>query len=235
MISDKVKVKAFDHAKKHAPKEACGLIVKDTKEELELFECKNVADSMREFEIDPNDYAKAEDSGEIVGIFHSHTMVGSKPSQADLVACEASGLPWYIVAVPSGAWNTIYPHGYKAPLIGREYSHGVLDCYALVRDWLIEDRIVTLPDFPRKWEWWLNGEDLYENNFESCGFEKVTDLKTGDIILMAIRSPVINHAAVYLGNNEMIHHAVNRLSCREVYGGFWAKNTRFVVRYRGTT
>jgi proteasome lid subunit RPN8/RPN11 len=55
---------------------------------------------------------------------------------------EASGLPWHIVSVHlengvpvAKELKTFNPAGYEAPLIGREFFHGVLDCYTLIRDW----------------------------------------------------------------------------------------------------
>ncbi|WP_043946890.1 NlpC/P60 family protein, partial [Ralstonia solanacearum] len=41
----------------------------------------------------------------------------------------------------------------------------------------------------------------------------------GDVILMQVRAPVPNHAAVYLGGVQMLHHLHGRLSSRDVYGG----------------
>lgn len=233
MINGKIQNDALDHAMREFPREACGLILSTVVDGIFYFPCKNIAVKHSEFEIDSHSYADAEDQGEVVGVIHSHTSVGPRPSQADRVACEKSNLPWYIVAVPSGAWDHVEPCGYKAELFGREYSHGILDCYSFVRDWLKENQDIEIPDFDRDWEWWLNGSDLYEENFRKCGFEKVTELEPGDVILMGIRSPVINHAAIYLGDGIIAHHAVNRLSQREVYGGFWEKNTRFFVRYGG--
>jgi len=46
-------------------------------------------------------------------------------------------------------------------LVGREWSHGVLDCYALVRDWFRAERGVELPNFVRFDDWWKRGENLY--------------------------------------------------------------------------
>ena len=54
------------------------------------------------------------------------------------MACEASGLPWHIVGIPSEDWIRIEPTGFVAPLVGRGWSHGVLDCYSLVRDWFLK-------------------------------------------------------------------------------------------------
>jgi len=97
--------------------------------------------------MDPADYALAEDSGPILAVVHSHPDAAPLPSQADLVACERTGIPWFILGWPTEIWHFMTPKGYRAPLIGREFVHGVLDCYTLIRDWYQEVRSVSLLDF----------------------------------------------------------------------------------------
>ena len=149
------------------------------------------------------------------------------------MACEASGLPWHIVGIPSEEWTRIEPSGYVAPLVGRQWSHGVLDCYALVRDWFHQERGITLPDFDRFDEWWKRGKNLYVENFANAGFTDINfkDLQEGDCFLMQVASPVPNHAAVYLGDGLILHHLQGRLSSRDVYGGYWQKITTHILRY----
>ena len=57
------------------------------------------------------------------------------------------------------------------------------------------------------------------------------DLQPGDGILMRVASPVTNHGAVYLGDNRIIHHVQNRLSCRDIYSEFWRQRTTHVLRH----
>ena len=90
-----------------------------------------------------------------------------------------------------------------------------------------------LPDFERHDEWWLQGKNLYEENFEKCGFKPILrdELRTGDLIFMKVMSPVSNHAAIYLGDGMMLHHIQSRLSTRDMYGGFWLENTTRYLRH----
>lgn len=232
-MNSETRREAFEHAQKEFPRESCGLVVIASGLELYI-PCRNLAERLSDFIMDPEDYARAEDMGDVVGVVHSHPNVSSKPSQADLVACEKSGLPWHIVSVPGGIWETITPAGYRAPYIGRQFAHGILDCYTLVRDWFAGERGITLPDFDRSEEWWNRGQSLYMENFRKAGFEIADDgLLPGDVILMQIRSKVPNHAAVYLGNDVILHHLQGRLSCRDVYGGYWRKNTFLIIRHGG--
>jgi proteasome lid subunit RPN8/RPN11 len=56
--------------------------------------CENTAtDPNEEFRIAPEDYAAAEDMGEVMGIVHSHPDATSRPSPRDLAICEATELP----------------------------------------------------------------------------------------------------------------------------------------------
>jgi cell wall-associated NlpC family hydrolase len=130
----------------------------------------------------------------------------------------------------------IEPSGYQAPLVGRQWSHGVLDCYAIIRDWYKLERNIELLDFERRDEWWKIGENLYLDNFEKAGFRKTTldKLQKGDVILMTINSPVPNHGAVYLGDNMILHHVHGRLSTRDIFGGYWLKNAMVYLTYENS-
>lgn len=226
------KTLALEHAHDAYPREACGLLIVRKGREIYI-RCRNLAVGTDQFVIHPQDYAAADAEGEIIGVVHSHPGLSPEPSQADRVACEASCLPWYIVGSSSGEWSTIEPSGYSAPLVGREWSHGVLDCYALVRDWFQRERGITLPDFPRFDEWWKRGENLYLDHFAIAGFFSIDfdNLQAGDCFLIQVASPVPNHAAVYLGDDMILHHLQGRLSSRDVYGGYWQKNTTHILRY----
>lgn len=225
-----MKQAALEHALREYPRESCGLAVIIKGRERYL-PCRNLGAGMDQFIMDPRDYAAAAEAGDIVAVVHSHPNLPPTPSPADRVACEASGLPWHIVSVPDGQWNLIWPVTYNQPLIGRQYVHGSQDCYTLVRDWYALEGL-CLPDFDRSDQWWNAGQDLYVDNFERCGFVEIdpSELDYGDAILMAVSSPVPNHAAVYIGDNRIIHHAHNRLSGREVYGDFWRNLTTHVLR-----
>lgn len=230
------------HAEREFPRESCGLIVIDKGKERYL-PCVNQAISASEhFVIPAATYAKASDIGEVIAVVHSHPNIPPKPSEADKVMCEATQLQWHIVhvSVPDGGErpvageiHTFEPDGYVAPLVGRTYTPGVLDCYALIRDYYSREMGVELPDFERHDGWWERGENLYMDNFEACGFEPIRGpIKVGDVILMQIRSKVVNHGAVYIGNGLILQHMLNRMSTRDVYAGSWQECTRLVVRHK---
>jgi len=184
---------ALAHAADEFPREACGLLIVQKGRETYI-PCRNIGVGTDQFVIHPEDYVRADRLGEIVGVFHSHPHLPADPSQADKVACEASGLPWFIVSYPSGQWHETQPSGYMAPLVGRAWAHGVLDCYSVIRDWYRAERGIDLPNFDRFDEWWKRGQNLYLDNFGSAGFEALgavqsQDMEVGDVLLMQVASP----------------------------------------------
>lgn len=237
-ISKEVKEIFKTHALKDAPREACGLVA-IIKGKQHYYECKNLSASDGDFILCPEDYRKVEDfvssnSGDIFAVLHSHPTTKAKPSMADLAGCELSGLEWSIYSPVIDEWFSFVPTGYKAPLIGRVFKHGVFDCYSALRDWYQLNFGIVLKDFDRKQYWWENGDNLFMDNFREAGFEEVKDmsLEVGDVLLINFSSFVVNHCAVYIGNDKVFHQTMNRLSSREIYGGWLKKNTRTKLRYR---
>ena len=223
----------LEHARAEFPREACGLVAV-VKGRRRYFPCRNIAETPDEhFILDPTNYAETEDKGEIVAVIHSHPTTNHNPSQADRVACEKSGLPWHIINPQTEQWGYCEPAGFELPYVGREFSFGVVDCYSLCRDWYGREFGLKLSDYDRRDKFWLRGENLYLDNFASEGFREIPleELQYGDMILMQLESPLPNHAAIYLGDQQILHHVQGRLSSRDIYGGYYWKSTAKALRH----
>lgn len=226
MITDALRAAISEHALSTYPNECCGLVVDGT-----YLPCRNVSPTPCEsFSLAPEDYANAEDTGEIQAVVHSHPGASVMPSTADLTVCEALGVPlWVIVSLGAQVdgsigiedWHEFGPSGFEAPLIGCEFSHGTNDCYGLVQRYYWQMRSIALPNFERSGEWWNDGKsDLYTAGYAEAGFEALTlttEPQEGDVLLMKIhsRNNVPNHAAVYTGNDTIIHHLHGQLSRKD--------------------
>ena len=244
------------HAKICYPAECCGLII-----DGQYYPCDNVAVNPAEhFEIDPIDmFEMQEYHGEIQAIVHSHPNGNAEPSEVDKVQMGLHDIDWVIVGLghtPTGATycdiKRHKPTTYQSPLLGREYYHGVQDCYSLVQDYYSRDLDIHLPDFHRTDGWWEKEHHLplYENNFTKAGFIKMqdkNDLQKHDVILCRVgRTHHVNHALIYVGDGKLksettpdcvgnaliLHHPHGSLSVREIYGDNWQRRTAMVVRHQ---
>jgi len=225
---------ALVHAKDQDPKEAVGLLL-NVKGKQRYYPCQNLAiTNHQEFILNPEDYVKADNLGEIIGIFHSHPITPPTPSQADRISCEHSNLPWYIVNPKTEQWAELKPEGYKPELCGRPWVWGITDCWSLVRDWYKQEKGIELIDYDRS----MTPQDFLENPLfekyaKDTGFRELGNdepPKVGDVLLMSIMHPTLNHVAIFLGD-MVLHHLADRLSCKEPYSEWLLKCTGKRYRY----
>lgn len=165
-------------------------------------------------------------AGDLRALCHSHPGGPDCPSEQDMRAQIEMMVPFVIVSTNGQACTEPFAWGDELlndePLIGRQFRHGVTDCYALIRDWYRVERGVELPEYPRNWEWWSGeqpGEqDLYRRHFAEAGFYQIDprEAREGDVWLAAVRSSVPNHAGIYLDAGLALHHPSSGLACDPV-------------------
>ena len=220
-----MKTQIINHADSCGEAECCGFVI-DNKTYMP---CKNISPTPTEaFEISPDDWIQAETIGEITAIVHSHPNGLPILSEADQIYQQQTAVDWWIVCD-----NQIHKFRCIKPLLGREFEHGKTDCLTIVRDAYMLAGI-DLPDYERADDWWHNGQNLYLDLLPKNGFERVDaeDIQEGDIILVCLGSETPNHAAVYIGNQYILHHCPDRLSKRDLYGGFWRNYTHSIWRHK---
>jgi proteasome lid subunit RPN8/RPN11 len=221
-------------------RETCGLVISVDGAQM-YFPCRNMAEGAAgrdTFKIDPRDMVDAETLGEVLAIVHSHPDASAHATDADRWMCERTGLPWIIISMPDGVILQIEPTGRRLPLVGRQFHHGLVDCYTLIQDYYAEAVGIELPHFERTDDWWSRGEDLYRANFQAAGFVQVgtpdtVQLRQHDVLLMMVAAKQENHGAVMVDPvaGIILQHLWGRLSGRDVYGGYWLRHTTAVLRH----
>ncbi|HDP0319412.1 TPA: phage tail protein [Salmonella enterica subsp. enterica serovar Concord] len=216
------------HARRCAPAESCGWVVR-TAEGERYIPCENLsAEPTMYFRMAPEDYLRAQSAGEVVALVHSHP--GGEPylSSADRILQVQSGLDWWLVCD-----DRIHKFRCVPFLLFRGFGHGVMDCYTLFRD-AYHLAGIDLPDFHREDDWWKQGKNLYLENLEQNDFYRIRPdrAQPGDVLLCCFGSPVANHAAIYCGNGELLHHIPDQLSKRERYTDKWQRRTHSIWRHR---
>lgn len=218
----------LEHLEKEYPNEGCGVVLNKRGKKVWV-PCKNISsDPENSFEIDSKDYMRAQLQGDIYAIVHSHPDASSEPSEHDRKASDFLGIPYYIFSLPDGELTVYEPKTERPALTGREYEFGVHDCYSLVCDYYKELGI-ELSRMPFVDDFWEKGYNYFDDLQEEYGFRTVEKPQKHDLIFFNVMSSVPNHCGVYVGEDVFLHHAVNRLSCRESLHSFWGKYiTRFV-------
>ena len=217
---------------KRQPEEACGFITNDD----DVVPCKNAHSSpLSNFAIAAEDYVRADEHKGIKVVYHSHVDAPCKFSMHDVRACKQSNLPWLIYHTPSG--NHVYadPRG-TAPLVGRQWSYGIHDCYGLMRDFYLQEFGIVLDDFERgeELEWERGGWSMFADNWQAQGFYEIEKPeRKGDVAFMQIYAPSINHAGIFAGSSNLFyHHLMGRFSELSVWGSFWKKATVKFIRHK---
>ncbi len=204
------------HCLEAFPNEAVGFLLTDGTYQPQVNVCSEPALGAT---VRPKVLASALSKGTLRAFYHSHPNGPDCPSKQDMLSQREMEIPWIICSGNDVASLAPFAFGDQltdpSPLVGRPFRHGVTDCYAAIRAWGQAERGVLLPDFPRQWEWWLDGEsDMYRTYFAEAGFHPVDkgDVLPGDCWLAQIRSEVPNHAGVYLGEGLTFHHVSSSLA-----------------------
>lgn len=249
-LTPKLTQAIIDHAREEYPKEACGLIIGSTYKR-----CENVAaDPLQDFMISHEVMQKAILSNKLNAVVHSHPDGPSYPSARDMQSQLDTDVPWIIAPLnelhdyPLVMWGDQLP---IPPILGREFVHGVTDCYSLIRDafrlgreklakqdvdWPFPPHVI--PEFPRNDSWWNKSDDfepmdLYAENFGKAGFYEIRaeNAREGDVFLCKIKSDKLNHGGVIVGGGMIMHHLPLRLSRREPFGP-WSRMSGIWLRLK---
>jgi proteasome lid subunit RPN8/RPN11 len=227
------------HAIAHYPEEVCAVIAGGN-----LILCQNEAEDRNStFKISAEKLIEAEIlHGPLDLVLHTHSGASAGrwprhwPSGQDMQSWMHGSTPWLIFACNGEGLgeHCVLDDANPAPLEGREFIHGINDCYSLIRDYFRMEKGITLPNYPRDMEWWAKDKDLYSENFEAAGFVEIPadQVRSGDCMMIQFRSDVINHAAVVIDESRILHHMIHRLSGYDDWSK-WHRVAAKYVRYVG--
>ncbi len=215
----------ISHISSKYPEEACGLVV-NISGNLSWYPCDNIAEDKEEdFKISGVDYIKANMLGDIYAVVHSHPNTTAELSDADKKASEFLRVRYIVISIPDLEIVLYKPKLLIQPYTGRAYKEKENDCWSLVQDYYSKefDKSLIVCDHYTK-DWRDEGINIHKDNMlSSLGFEIVDTPEVGDLVAFSVMSKYPNHFGIYIGGNLFLHHAENRLSCREPLAGIWAK------------
>ena len=231
-MKEAIKRAVEEHAAHEYPRECCGLVIVEAGRQRYV-PCRNLAEEDGYFSIPAREYAAAEDRGEVIAVVHSHPDRSPEPSDADLAACEASGIPWRIVSWPGAEWAKVSPIHAQETLAGRAFKYGSSDCAAIVAEWYRRELGINLPPFPRD-KITSFSCSAFRDYVEQAGFVTAPldePRQMGDVVLMQLQGDEPDHLGVIDGSGRLVHHLAGRLSSRDEFASRWAATVKRVVRH----
>jgi cell wall-associated NlpC family hydrolase len=206
-----------------------------------FFPLENISENkLYSFEVNPDFLLLEPDvliHSHVTGTDYKWQWDARSPSYEDLVGQLATDIEWAIVTCDGE--NCSEPVYWGNPdnrpdLVGRDYIFNMYDCFSLCQDWLYKEFDLIIPTIPRTPFWDDEGQNYMEDLYDKMeGFNKkipLNELERGDILFYKVRSPVVNHLAIYLGDNQVLSHWYQRTSCIEDFGK-WARYIQFAARY----
>lgn len=209
--------------------EVCGVIVENIN--FHAYKCQNVsehADSY--FEISTKDYLKASKTGRIVASYHSQPSLIF--SEADKINSNGHILPMIVYSTENDDFSLYLPGQEINAYIGKPFQIGYCDCLSLIQHYYLKEFNIVVGNYQRNEDWLKNPTSDYESHFEKEGFFQVSDLKKHDMIYFKFPNfKFVSHAAIYLGNETILHHWLNSYSKVEYYNGFLKKYAYKFLRH----
>lgn len=226
----------INHAELDFPNECCGLIAeKDNK--IIPIKCKNISRNKSEFfEISPVDFLKTKKSfDKILYIYHSHTNKNFNFSLTDKIYAENLCINSILYSCISKSFYFHEANSFKNQYTGRFYIHKKYDCFTLVEDFFKNefnfifnyDKSLYLDNQKD-----INIKEIVFNFYRQNGFSPINEktVKEYDILLMNGIFGEASHFAIYIGNDKILHHPINKFSRIEEYSKYYKKNTNYIFR-----
>ena len=119
---------------------------------------------------------------------------------------------------------------YKS-LVGRQWLYGKFDCYTIVRDYYKLLGII-MPDYERPKDL-ITSKSIFLDQAKKCNFKQIDfeDRSKDDVLIMKLGTKNPMHAAIFLGDNTILHQKYESLSCTENYNLYYRRSTKAVFRY----
>ena len=89
-----------------------------------------------------------------------------------------------------------------------------------------------MPDYERPKDL-ITSKSIFLDQAKNCNFKQIDfeERSKDDVLIMKLGTKNPMHAAIFLGDNTILHQKYESLSCTENYSVYYRRNTKAVFRY----
>lgn len=241
ILNKKIKSDIKKHALKEKPKECCGLVF-ESNGSLNIQACSNTSEiPEKHFSISPRDYLKATQKGSIKAVYHSHLSNNDRFSPNDILHSRAHQLPFLLYCHGRDSFSTFHPQKNKTFLYDRIFKIGESDCYTFVKEYYSNLGIKLAGYNNLGNDWHKKNPNLIQDlfslnkndpNLPISELSPKSEFKKHDVLVFEfIKGAGANHVAVYLGNNQIMHHPRNKYLCIESLSNIYKNKIITIYRH----
>jgi len=212
-----IKQEAIEHCRSLLPNEGCGVFSED-----KFIPFENKADDPRnKFMINDPEFDYLLMKNKIQAIIHSHNDF-PHASENDQEEQRSFEIPFGIINFRKGTCNhfIFWGEGIEIePLLKRPFFFGVFDCLSLSQDYIYQKWGQRIPTPIRGINYWKNNQSLFEDHITDKSypveFIDVDEAREHDFYFYKVAgSKYINHVGTLIENGRILHHFINKVSCR---------------------
>jgi proteasome lid subunit RPN8/RPN11 len=208
----------------------------NNRSDYEFIECKNSnTHSPHHFNVNNSSFYQDYIGGDVISMFHTHTVESAYPSEIDIELSESLSVPSYIFSISSKESFLYYPKSYKPNnLYGRIFIPFFQDCVSFARDYYsINYNIKLCEDI----ENWARSKDTsndrllehIEDNFTEIDIKSI---KTGDLIVFNSDIVSFLHLGVFDTDGHFCHHPFGALSVRKLFSDEYIDKVYKIYRHK---
>ncbi len=240
-LNDTIKSGIKTHSLEFPNSEVCGFVIFSSNS-LQVFRCRNLCKNEHRFSIDPFDFVKASELGEIRAVYHSQV---SNPdfSSFDIINSNGHNLTYILYCLEKDSFKIYYPNSAENKYTGRKFEIGKNDCFSIIKDYYKNEQNIEIFDYERDKDWQKTNPGIFLEKYEKEGFiklingpiddDKLKIMRKGDLLLFkSEKSEFPGHLGIYLGNDTVLHHTRKKDSCIDIFETGLRDRVSIVLRHK---
>lgn len=238
MLTNYLKSQIKQHSLEYSNEEVCGFILSNN----QIVKARNTSfNKSKNFSIHPQDYISAENSGNIVAIYHSHPSKNDKFSEFDKLSAQNHNKPYIMYCIKTDTFHEFYPEGYTNKYIGLKFDYKLSNCFTLIKDFYKNELNIEIYENENikelKDKWYEKNSNLFDEMWKlNTSFFDVNnkdETKKYDVLCFNYfdMTKSAHHLGIYLEDDTFLHHPHHQYSKIDILDEQYKRKITNIIRH----